>query len=512
MSSPLPPQPPASESREAVRLARGTVAFFLLTSLGLGINYVYGIVISRRLGAEAFGLFSVGTTVCSIVSLMAVSGLDHAMLRFIPGLDAGGQWAAARATASRIVRVGCGIGIAAGAVLFLAAPPLSGRFFGKAFLRPVIDVIAVAVPAAVTGTLLLAFLQARHDVRKRLAIKYLAEPVSRFGLSLGLIAGGWGLSGALAGYAASFWVSGYLALRTFPRREAAAGGEIAAGAPVAGILRFAGPLAAGTAITLLTSRSDILILGRLPDAAQAGLFAAASQTAGIMAIVLYSVESVVAPHLSGALTTGDRPRVRSLYALALRWTLMLGVPLLALGLLFPREIMGLFGARFRGAAGCLAILAGGQFINLATGSANYILLLAGKPVLSTLFELAAGVVQLSLNLLLIPHWGIQGAAAAMLVSVLVANILRLVAVKRLLGLHPYERGLWKPLLAGLLLLAAILPTGKIFGGAPPLWLAPILFAAYAGILLAMGLHPNDRKAVEGLFGRACLSVRARVQG
>ena len=122
--------------------------------------------------------------------------------------------------------------------------------------------------------------------------------------------------------------------------------------------------------------------------------------------------------------------------------------------------------------------------------------------------LAAAAV--ALNLLLVPAYGVGGAAAA--TALILANGSSLVFVRRRLGFWPYSRRYARPLLAGLaattltLALRQLVP--PLEGLAAVLFFAPLTLAVFLGLLVCLGLYPSDRlflasfaNALGGFFGR-----------
>ncbi len=496
----------AGDATPAVHtFARGTVVVMVVTFFGLGANYLYGIYVARQLGAETFGLYSIGLSLFNLLAILSVMGLDSAVLHFVPGAWAHGRERAARSALRGALRVGLLTGGGAAILLWAAGDILSHDVFSEAGLAGALPFFAVAVPAHALGTILLSGLQALHDVKWRMLVKYVSEPAVKFALTAALIWAGWALSGVLTGFVAALWLSvllGWLALR---RRMAAArpavqgqeDGEVATGT----VVKYATPLLAGMVFNVIASRSDILLLGYFLPASEAGIYAAALQTAGIIVIVLQSVESIIAAPLSESLAHGRMEETRNIYRLSLRWAVIIGAPLVLVATLWPAEILGVFGHAFRDGATAFMVLALAQFVNLATGSANYVLLLSGRSRVVMLNEVVNGTFQVALNLYLIPRYGIVGAALALLLSVTMVNVLRLFQVRRYLGVQPYDWVLLKPVAAagmgygGALAAAAWLPAGG------PLLLVPLVVAVYALCLLAFGLHEQDRLALAGLLPR-----------
>ena len=99
--------------------------------------------------------------------------------------------------------------------------------------------------------------------------------------------------------------------------------------------------------------------------------------------------------------------------------------------------MGIFGNSFKSGAFILVILALGQFINVITGSVGYLLMMSGNERLLRNNIIFIAVLNLTLNLLLIPKYGILGAAISTSVSLALQNIISMVIVKYRLGIWTF---------------------------------------------------------------------------
>ena len=116
-----------------------------------------------------------------------------------------------------------------------------------------------------------------------------------------------------------------------------------------------------------------------------------------------------------------------------------------------------------------------------------------------------------LNLLLVPAFGIFGAAAATAVALVLVNAVTLLFVHRLLGFWPYSARYAKPAIAGLLAAAStylaklVLP---VYAGAPALLVfAPLFLAVFLALLVSLGLSPSDRHFLASFWAAVLRSVR-----
>ena len=487
------------------KVARGAIFVFVATFIGLGLNYLYGIMLARWLGADKFGLFAMGLSVFNILAVISIMGLDNAALRFIPGAMSAGRMTEVKSLVRIVIILGCFGGLLAALALLLSADFLANVFFNEKHLTLVLCIFALAIPAYSVGTVLFGILQAMHDVRWRIFIKYISEPVVKLVLTIALLVIGWGVSGALTGFVISLWLSLLLAfvvvsskLKNLPP---VLDSDKSRADSLANVMTYSLPILLGTIFSMVANRSDILILGHNFTATQVGIYAAALQTAGIISIILQSVESIVAPVISEALASGSRERIEEVYALSLRWVIKLGLPLCISFLLFSEYILGFFGEAFKMATLCFSLLVVAQFINLATGSANYVLLLSGKSRMVMWNEIVIGGGQICLNILLIPKFGIVGAAMAMLIAISAVNVLRVFQVYGLLKIQPYQWVLFKPVLAAVIVFVSFDWVKQMIPGGLTLILVPLVFIVYFVLLMMFGLHDQDRQALYSLLQR-----------
>ena len=89
------------------KVARGAIFVFVATFIGLGLNYLYGIMLARWLGADKFGLFAMGLSVFNILAVISIMGLDNAALRFIPGAMSAGRMTEVRSLVRIVIILGC---------------------------------------------------------------------------------------------------------------------------------------------------------------------------------------------------------------------------------------------------------------------------------------------------------------------------------------------------------------------------------------------------------------------
>ena len=95
--------------------------------------------------------------------------------------------------------------------------------------------------------------------------------------------------------------------------------------------------------------------------------------------------------------------------------------------------MSLFGGEFKEASIALQIMAGGQLVNVLTGSVGFLLIMTGNGRSILRATLVMILVNVFLCALLIPDFGATGAALAAAISLVTANLLKVYYVRQKLG-------------------------------------------------------------------------------
>jgi len=121
--------------------------------------------------------------------------------------------------------------------------------------------------------------------------------------------------------------------------------------------------------------------------------------------------------------------------------ILFATPVLTIFLVWPKLILKLFGPEFIFADKALTVLALGQFVNVATGSVGYLLMMSGHEKLMRNNIIFAAVLNVAFNIILIPRFGIVGAASSTAAALSVMNIVSMGLVYWKTGLltFPYPK-------------------------------------------------------------------------
>jgi O-antigen/teichoic acid export membrane protein len=490
-----------SDDNETIALSGSAVLF--ASAFGNGLNYAFGIFLARTLGAEVFGLFALALTIFNMVTLTAILGMDIGVTKFVSHHLGEGQQQKAKVSLLAAAFIAFGSGFVAAIGLALLASPIAQTLYNKPDLVQSLLVFSLAIPLATVTAVLISTLQACQTVRYTILVKYLWEPIGKFVIAGALLWAGFQLFGVLIAILLVCAVSAVLSLHFVYRVAWGGSGSLWLwnSREVKALISFCCPLVISKIVGVVAPRSDMLILGYWANAQEVGIYLAAFQTAATMALIVGAFDTSLGPIMSRAWSQQDRGRMKDSYQAVSRLSIMAALPIFCCLIVFPSEILEIFGSEFTRGTAALMILALGQVFNTATGSANTVLLMSGQSKLVMTNTVVMGVVLLAATATIIPFLGITGAAIAASATFILTNVIRVIQVWRLYQVQPYTWDLVKPIAAAIIATGIILmlPLSAVSIPSPLLGLA--LGLLYLSGLFLIGINQEDRLVVQSIFLR-----------
>ncbi len=397
----------------------------------LGLYVAVGV----RLGAHDAGLFFLCLTWIGVVSTAARLGLDRAMTRHIAAELAIGDGRAARAALLQGLGLTSLAALAAALLTVLVAEVAAVRLFGFPDLAwPLYLSALVLVPQTLAFSLGAALAGFGRGVAAQIVqnalwpvltlAALLAMPVAQEGGSLdGLIVA---LGVALA---ASCVLGGFILLRERGRLRTSpvpvptlAADGVPASLPETEALPSLWTTARPLLVVELTqvglSGLPVFLLGMAADAATVGAFSIASRISMLIWVIIISIGTLAAPRYTALYRLGEMDQLRAYNRMVQRGAAFVAVPAALVMLAFPDFLLGLISADFRVAAVALQILALGQMANGLFSCQDILLAMTGRGDVLRRLNLLQLAVGLLLCGVLIPAFGLPGAALSASLTVL----------------------------------------------------------------------------------------------
>lgn len=420
----------ATVSRSASGVAVPVVA-------GMGLSFVLSVALARWLGPVEFGMYVIVMAWVAVLGTVCTVGLDTTLVRQLPVYTAEAAWNLMGGLLRWANRVTVVVSIAAVGLAQVAWL----LTFGPRHWPPAVEwiVAGLLVPLAA----LLRLQQSTLRGLRQPALGQIPESILVPLLVLGLVGvwawtglipptAGWAVLAQSVGAGIALAVAILLVRRAIPAparrvhpRHAHRQWLIASGRMV---------LLAG--LTLLNGRIGILILGVIAVPEVAAQFAVALRGSGFIPLALNMTVLAVAPAIARAHALGDMAGVERLARQMTRFALIGGVPIAAAFLLLGRWFLLLFGPGFEVAHGALVILILGELVNVSAGPVATLLVMTGHERDATLGLAASTALNAAMTLLLVPAWGVTGAAVAAAAGVIAWNVILWRVVHHRLGFTP----------------------------------------------------------------------------
>lgn len=409
--------------------------------VALGFGFLTQVAMARLLTESAYGDVVLALTVVNVATLAAKFGMDDGVMREFPHHEENPS------KARGVVRASLGVaavsGSLAGVAVFAFAPIIASRAFHDPSLTWLIRIAAVSVPFSVVGSIAVSLARGARDARTHAYVNQLFRPAVRFVLVGSLVVAGLNSAGAVAGQTAAIVLAGIaslvLARRVLPSFE------VPATRMYRSVLAFSIPLALFQSMVFLVSNVDIYMLGYFASSAAVGVYNIAFQLGNLFTAVLTTIGFLLPPVLTRLYDEGKHVEMRRTYQVMTKWMVVVAVPLFVVLFGFPELVITLaFGDSYRDGAVVLRILAVGNFLAILLGlNARSLIGLGANKVVNYVL-IAQTVVNIALNYVLIPIYGIAGAAVASMVAVLVSDILGSAVLYTRFGVHPFTRATFRP--------------------------------------------------------------------
>jgi len=494
-------QPRASE-RNMLLAAKGGGITFAGKLFTLASRLVIAFLLARFLGAADYGLYNLAIAALTVAASLAIFGLDTTLVRYIAVFarrrDEAGLWGT--------LQLGLGIttilSVLIGIGLYALARPIAEELFDEPQLAPLLRLVSLVVPFLTLSGIIAAATQGFKKMQYTTIARDIFQPMIRLILIVGLAMVGLNVVGAVASFGLAVMLSSVMLLYFLHKLFSLKRPLHTARRDNRELLSFSLPVFLSDLMTTFRGNIQALLLGMFNTVASVGIFTVANHLTMIGHMFQSAIATASRPIISELYDQGDWEQMGHMYQTTTKWTFAVNLPLFLTLVLFPTQILSIFGKTFTAGFTALILLASADMVDIGTGMCGLILDMTGHTMLKLINNIVRFVLAVGLSILLIPQWGLVGAATAALLVVSTTNLLRLLQVFILFRLLPYDLSFVKPIMAGLAALFAVLAIGYwVPNEASLIYTALsiiILFVVYVGMILLLGLSPEDRAVLARL--------------
>jgi len=188
------------------------------------------------------------------------------------------------------------------------------------------------------------------------------------------------------------------------------------------IIKRSSPMAISAVAFMLMQSVDIILLGKFTDLAVVAYYASSVKITMVVGLVLTSVNAIYAPIISELFSLNSFNELKVKLQDATRLISILTLPVIVFIAFSSKLILSVFGDNYEKAQSALLILLVGQTVNMFCGSVGIYMNMTGKQKVLQSILIISFLLNLLFNWILIPIYGMNGAAISTALSMAFWNI------------------------------------------------------------------------------------------
>ena len=404
--------------------------------LGMALEYITKIVVARSLGVSGYGQISLGRAILAMTTALSVLGFPTGVSRYIGFYSAKNDLSSVKGTVISGLKLIIPVSSICTILLFFLRRYIATTIFKKQEIELVITIFAFALPFSALGEFFYASLRGLKKFNYAVLSREIIFRFSTIALVIIFLSVRPGLYGVTLAYCFGFAIFGltafFLNLGVFKK-------SIVSVNVTKELLRFSWPLIFSFILMQFETRVDTILIGYFRTSKEVGFYNAAMPIARLILIFLDGFLFIFLPVASGLYARGKYEELKFIYQGVTRWIFLFSAIGFLLLVIFPKTLLLImFGEQYIPAAISLSILAFAFFVNSIFGPVGSLLLTIGKTKEYFLGDILGVSGNIFLNILLIPRFGIEGAAYAVLSSMVIVNLIRSIFIYRYLKTQPFN--------------------------------------------------------------------------
>ncbi len=418
-----------------------------LRILAILTGYLYTFLITRFFGARAMGIFALCLTLLQISSVLGRFGLDMASIRFVAEFATKNLGGAIKDFYKKSMSIIVPLSLFVSVCVFFGAGIIATDVFKKPHLEFYFKIASFGIFPFVlvffhseslrgfkkikeymllqhagifslSSILLTVLLVFEKKVTSSIVLEE-SIPVSVFVLSLWF----------LAIVSIIIWARALSVFQRISNNLKEKNGFLSCKE----ILSVSFPMLLASSLIFIMGWTDTIMLGIFSTEKVVGIYNVALRVSTGVALPLAAVNTIVAPKFAEFWGTKDMKSLEKVAKQAAKLVFWTALPIFLVLVVFPKQILSLFGNEFKQGFFVLIILSIAQLVNVCAGSVGIFLQMTGYQKFHQNVILIGAILNIVLNYFLIPRIGMAGAAIASAVSMVVWNLLFTFKVRKILG-------------------------------------------------------------------------------
>jgi O-antigen/teichoic acid export membrane protein len=396
---------------------------------GLVLNLVIAFVAQRfaavYLSVDGFGSLLSGTALLNVGGILAGLGLSSGLIRYLPRVDAENK----RSLVKYSLLITLPVSIALSTTTVVFADPIATQIFNDPQIAVSLRIFGAAIPFAVALEIAVGGIRGQMIPHLRVLVQDILQPVLRFGLIIFAVVVAAGQAGFAAGYAVPYVIASTIAIILLWRALPAGANDLQNTMILREMIEYSLPFTITGLASFVYNSIDVFLILYFLDSRAVGIYGVAYAFARLVSMFSTAFSYLSTPISSQLENNDEIDKAVDTQTVIVRWvliaTMAIAVPMVA----FSSELLGLiYRPAYKTGGAVLVILVVGFVSKNILQVHKPILHALGKSKLSAVNTATTAIFNIILNIILIPRYGIEGAAVATTGSFLVLGLLPTVEV------------------------------------------------------------------------------------
>lgn len=459
------------------KIAKGAGIGFVGTLIGMAFSFFTTIIIARFLGPSDYGLISLGFAGITITATLSLMGLQTGIQRYVSFYKGKEDKERIKGTILGTLKISFPLSLISAILIFFGADWISVHVFHEVNLAPILRIFSISIPFFVLTQIFINAIVGFQEIKYQVYTTHLFHNILKLVVISSLLLLGFGVIGVASGWVLTIILTPFLAFyflekRIFPVfntkvKSISVGKEL---------FSFSWPLIIGTVTGLIMGWMDTLMLGYLSLSIDVGIYNVALQIAHLITIIPSTFAAIFFPVMSELYARNKIEDFRRTFSVVSKWILASILPVFLFLFLFPNQIIKiLFGIEYGGGASALSTLTFAFMIGAVLSLNASILQTYGRTKILLAISCVTAAANFLLNLLLIPIYGVDGAAIATGFSFSLNSILIFFFAYKIAKTQPFRASFLKPVFASILAILVVYVLTKYVIGVSVFALIAMLF-------------------------------------
>jgi O-antigen/teichoic acid export membrane protein len=439
------PEPAATVAPTSARSQiRGSSLLLVGRAIAMAVNFLVQVLTVRYLTKTDYGAFAYALSIVDLGQMVATFGMDRTITRFLSIDDEEGRYDRLFGTLVFSLATIGSLGLAVVLLVDGLQGLAPGGLVGDGHAATLLVILIILAPIQAFDSVLTGVLSVFASPRSIFVRRFVVAPGLKLAVITLLVLGQAGVEFLAWGYVAAgligLVVYGILLGRLFVVRGLWAQFRLRRiEIPFRELILFTIPLLTTDLVYIVLNSSDAILLGWFRGTEDVAAFRVVVPAAGLNQLVFSSFTLLFVPVAARLFSRNDRDGVRDLYWQTAIWMAVFSFPLFALTFSLAGDVTrALYGERYVGSSVYLAMLSLAYYFNTALGFNGLTLRVYGAMRSIVLINVTAAMLNLVLNLALIPLLGPLGAAIGTTTTLIIHNVLKQIGLHRTTGISLFE--------------------------------------------------------------------------